>query len=67
MSRLLVRQFEPAVAVPLEAAGYCADCEAVFDMRQYRSCPACASWTTVPVSSLIAKVRVAAPTRGVSA
>ena len=55
MSRRLYREFQAAMFVPLGAALYCADCEAVFDMRYYRSCPACASSTTVPVSSLINK------------
>jgi hypothetical protein len=43
----------PVLAMPLPAAAYCADCEALFDVRQRRSCPACASETIVPVASLI--------------
>ncbi len=41
--------------MPLDVAAYCADCEAVFDSRYHRVCPACASSVSVPVSSLINK------------
>ena len=43
------------LAMPLNAAVYCADCESLFDVRSRRSCPACASETIVPVGSLISK------------
>jgi len=56
MSRLWAREFTSTAVIPLAAAAYCADCEALFDMRQqHQSCPACASRTIVPVSSLINK------------
>jgi hypothetical protein len=53
--RLVVRELHPMVAMPLNAAAYCADCEAVFDGRNRHTCPACASSVAVPVSSLINK------------
>ena len=43
----------PVLSMPLPVAAYCADCEALFDIRQRRSCPACASETIVPVASLM--------------
>ena len=55
MPSLFIREAPPRVAMPLDAAFYCADCEAVFDMRHNRACPACGSSTIVPVSSLINK------------
>jgi hypothetical protein len=55
MTSLFAREFPVTVAMPLDAAGFCADCEAVFDMRRHRACPACSSATMVPVSSLINK------------
>lgn len=55
MPSLFVRELPMTVAMPLESAAYCADCEAVFDMRRNRACPACSSSITVPVSSLINK------------
>ncbi len=55
MASLFARESPIAVAMPLDAAAYCADCEAVFDMRRNRACPACSSSTMVPVSSLINK------------
>jgi formate dehydrogenase maturation protein FdhE len=55
MASVLARESVITVAMPLDAAAYCADCEAVFDMRRYRACPACGSSTMVPVSSLINK------------
>src|SRR5262249_25580959 len=49
MSRLWAREFSSTAVMPLAAAAYCADCEALFDMRQqHQSCPACASRTIVP-------------------
>ncbi|HEV8439866.1 MAG TPA: hypothetical protein VGT40_17385 [Methylomirabilota bacterium] len=53
--KLFVRELRPAVVMPLDAAAYCADCEAVFDSRHHRDCPSCASSVTVSVSSLINK------------
>ena len=55
MLSLFVRELPITTAMPLDAAAYCADCEAVFDVRRNRTCPACASSTMVPVSSLINK------------
>jgi len=55
MPSLFVRDLPMTIAMPLDAAGYCADCEAVFDMRRNRACPACSSSIMVPVSSLINK------------
>jgi hypothetical protein len=52
---MFIRELPPTVAMPLDSAAFCADCEAVFDMRQHRACPACGSSTIVPVSSLINK------------
>ncbi len=57
MLKLAHREPRPTMplAMPLNAAVYCADCEALFDVRSRRSCPACASETIVPVGSLISK------------
>jgi len=55
MAKLVRQAFSPPAFMPLIAAAYCADCEAVFDGRQLRACPACAGSVTVPVSSLINK------------
>jgi hypothetical protein len=55
MATLFVREVESQVVMPLDAAAYCADCEAVFDRRHHRACPACANSVTVPVSCLINK------------
>jgi hypothetical protein len=55
-----VREIEANVVMPLEAAAYCADCEAVFDQRHHRACPACANSVTVPVSCLINKSSILA-------
>ena len=49
------RDLQPQVVMPLNAAAYCADCEAVFDGRNRQSCVACASSVIVPVSCLIDK------------
>ena len=51
----LTRDVQPQVVLPLTAAAYCADCEAVFDGRNRQSCVACASSVIVPVSCLIDK------------
>ncbi len=55
MRKLFVRELRHPVVMPLDVAAYCADCEAVFDSRYHRVCPACASSVSVPVSSLINK------------
>jgi hypothetical protein len=57
MLKLAHREPRPvlALAMPLHAAVYCADCESLFDIRSRRSCPACASETIVPVGSLISR------------
>jgi hypothetical protein len=43
------------VAIQLVNAMFCADCEAIFNGRRNRVCPACTSTTMVPVGSLINK------------
>jgi hypothetical protein len=55
MLKPFARDLQPQVIMPLSAAAYCADCEAVFDGRNRRSCLACASSVIVPVSCLIDK------------
>src|SRR5262249_9348621 len=57
----LTRDLQPQVVLPLNAAAYCADCEAVFDGRNRQSCVACASSVIVPVSCLIDKSSLLAP------
>src|SRR5262245_3527611 len=55
MPKPFARCLQPQVIMPLNAAAYCADCEAVFDGRNRQSCLACAGSVIVPVSSLINK------------
>jgi hypothetical protein len=64
MLKPVARHLHAPVVMPLNAAAYCADCEAVFDGRNRHTCPACASSVAVPVSCLIDKSsRLAQPGR----
>lgn len=39
--------------VPFNRAALCVDCDAVFDMRDHKECPACTSVVWIPLSSVI--------------
>ena len=64
MLKPFARDLQPQLIMPLNAAAYCADCEAVFDGRNRQSCLACASSVIVPVSCLIDKSSLLAQPNG---